>query len=187
LTTVGLISIARSPFKALRRQSARRLVTGGVLLSSTVLAACQVTAPETPTPAIPSPTSTSAASPTPDMLLQGTGPDRAEQGRSVYLATCAVCHGRDAEGYANELAAPALDASEHAWEHADPQIHLWIVDGKLGFGRQMPPYGEQLTDAEVHAVIAYLHSLWLPEQLRMQQNVSFRWPATPEPTWTPEP
>jgi mono/diheme cytochrome c family protein len=187
LPKVGLISIARSPFNALRRQSASRLVTGGVLLSATVLAACQVTAPETPTPALPSPSPTSAASPTPEMVLQGTGPDRAEQGRSVFLATCAVCHGQAAEGYANELAAPALDASEHAWEHADPLIHLWIVDGKLGFGRQMPPYGDQLTDAEVHAVIAYLHSLWLPEQLSMQQNLSFRWPSTPEPTWTPEP
>ncbi|MFV1858819.1 MAG: cytochrome c [Anaerolineales bacterium] len=184
---VGLISLACSPLKVLRRQSASRLVTGGVILAASVLTACQAAAPEPPTLPAPSPTATRAPSPTPDLLLQGTGPDRAQQGRSVYLATCAVCHGADAEGYANELAAPALNASEHAWEHADPQIHLWIVEGKLGFGRQMPAYGDQLTDAEVHAVIAYLHSLWLPERLRMQQDLSLRWPATPEPTWTPEP
>ncbi|GMR09866.1 MAG: hypothetical protein BMS9Abin28_0686 [Anaerolineae bacterium] len=184
---VVLISLARSPLKVLRRQSASRLVTGGVILAATVLTACQAAPPEPPTRVAPSPTSTRAPSPTPAMVLQGTGPDRAQQGRSVYLTTCAVCHGNEAEGYANELAAPALNASEHAWEHADPQIHLWIVEGKLGFGRQMPAYGEHLTDAEVHAVVAYLHGLWLPEQLRMQQDLSRRWPATPEPTWTPEP
>ncbi len=158
-----------------------------MLLAVTLLTACQAAAREPPTPAPPSPTATSAASPTPDMLLQGTGPDRAQAGRSVFLATCAVCHGTDAEGYANDLAAPALDSSEHAWEHADPLIHDWIVSGKLGFGRQMPAYGEQLTDSEVHSVIAYLHSLWTPELLKMQQNLTFRWPTTPEPTWTPQP
>lgn len=160
---------------------------GYLLLTAVFLAACRAASSEVATPAAPSPTATLAPSPTPAMVLEGTGPDHAQEGRSVFLATCAVCHGTEAEGYANELAAPALNASEHAWEHADPLIHDWIVSGKLGFGRQMPAYGGQLTDAEVHALIAFLHSLWTPELLLMQQDLSRRWPTTPEPTWTPQP
>ena len=142
--------------------------------------ATSVTPPNTAN-VIPSP----AASPTQGAILQGVGAAQVETGRQLFLDTCAVCHGESAEGYANELAAPALNSREHASEHADQQIHDWIVNGKLGLGRQMPPYGEQLNDAEVHAVIAYLHILWTPEQLAIQQDLSRRWPATPELTWTP--
>lgn len=107
--------------------------------------------------------------------------DQIVQGREVYVRVCAQCHGENAEGYANELQSPALNQSEHAYEHPDQQIHDWIVNGKLGLGRQMPPFGEQLTDNEVHAVIAYLHTLWTPSQLEIQQDITSRWPATPEP------
>ena len=113
--------------------------------------------------------------------------DPVMMGRQAYLRVCAVCHGQNAEGYANALGAPALDETEHAYEHPDPVIHDWIVNGKLGLGRQMPAMGSQLTDAEVHAIIAYLHSLWTEEQLEIQQSITARYPATPEPTWTAEP
>jgi len=161
-----------------------------LILAAFILAACSpdsgktLTVEETESsPQAP----TSAPSSTPVMLLQGTGPDQAKVGRAVFLQTCAVCHGTQAEGYANDLAAPALDASEHTPEHPDPQIHDWIVNGKLGFDRQMPAYGDQLTDVEVHALIAFLHTLWTLDQLQVQQDLGFRWPATPEPTWTPLP
>jgi len=125
---------------------------------------------------------------TPSPVPTGTStPDPALQGRQVFTRICAQCHGDSAEGYANDLDAPALDSTEHAFHHPDQQIHDWIVNGKLGLGRQMPPQGGQLTDGEVHAVIEYLHTLWTAEQLEAQQNVSERYPATPEPTWTPQP
>lgn len=108
-------------------------------------------------------------------------PDPVALGREVFLRVCAQCHGQNAEGYANELAAPALDSTEHAWHHPDQQIHDWIINGKLGVGRQMPAQGSQVTDDEVHAVIDYLHTLWTPEQLTDQQNITSRWPTTPEP------
>jgi mono/diheme cytochrome c family protein len=111
--------------------------------------------------------------------------DPVVRGRQVFVRICAQCHGENAEGYANELNAPALDSTEHAFHHPDQQIHDWIVNGKLGVGRQMPPLGDQLSDGEVHFVIAYLHTLWTAEQLESQQGVSTRFPATPEPTWTP--
>jgi len=155
-----------------------------------ITTACQAisSVPSPPTElTVPTHTPTPAPTSTPEMVLQATGPDQAEEGRAAYLPTCAVCHGMQAEGYANDLAAPALDASEHAPEHPDPQIHDWIVNGKLGLDRQMPAYGDQLTDEEVHAIIAYLHTLWTTDQLEMQQDLGRRWPATAEPTWTPHP
>jgi mono/diheme cytochrome c family protein len=111
--------------------------------------------------------------------------DTIGQGREVYMRICAQCHGENGEGYANELQSPALNQSEHAYHHPDQQIHDWIVNGKLGLGRQMPPFGEQLTDNEVHAVIAYLHTLWTPEQLEIQQDITSHWLATPEPSREP--
>ena len=127
---------------------------------------------------------------TPTLTPQATAtstPDPVTQGRQVFARICAQCHGGNAEGYANELNAPALDSTEHAFHHPDQQIHDWIVNGKLGVGRQMPPQGDQLTDREVHAVIDFLHTLWTEDQLLSQQDVSSRYPATPEPTWTPQP
>jgi mono/diheme cytochrome c family protein len=144
------------------------------------LAAC---ASDTPTKteietAVSTPIPAPTATPTPDPAVLGS---------EAFTSTCAACHGSNAEGYANELNAPALTAAEHASEHPDQLIHDWIVNGKLGLGRQMPPQGENLTDEEVHAVIAYLQTLWTEEQLVVQQDITSRWPATPEPTWTPSP
>ena len=81
-------------------------------------------------------------------------PDSAVAGREVYLRVCASCHGQDAEGYANALQAPTLDATEHTYEHPDQQIYDWIVNGKSGRRFGMPALGEQLSDDDVHAVIA---------------------------------
>ncbi len=152
-----------------------------VLMITTIfLAACGASAPaatitavSTSTP-IPAPTTT----PTPDPVMLGI---------EAFARVCAACHGPNAEGYANELNAPALNTTEHASEHPDQLIHDWVVNGKLGLGRQMPPQGEDLTDEEVHAIIAYLQTLWTEDQLAIQQDITSRWPATPEPTWTPAP
>ncbi len=143
-------------------------------LFTLVLAACAGSGPTAAEPPTPRPTEM----PTPDPVILG---------REAFIRICAACHGPNAEGYANELNAPALDATEHASEHPDQQIHDWIVNGKLGLGREMPAQGENLTDEEVHAVIAYLQTLWTEEQLAVQQDITSRWPATPEPTWTPGP
>lgn len=127
---------------------------GFLILSSGLLVACGAVQ------ATPTPTAT---------------PDPVMQGREVFLRVCAECHGQNGEGYANELSAPALDVSEHAWHHPDQQIYDWIVNGKLGLGREMPALGDQLTEEEIEAVIAYLHTLWTPEQLEAQQDITNRY------------
>ena len=143
-----------------------------------VLVACAANTPTLTPTAVPTPIPPPTEIPTPDPAVLG---------QEVFSRVCAECHGANAEGSTSELNAPALDASEHASEHPDQQIHDWVVNGKLGLGREMPAQGDKLTDEEVHAVIAYLHTLWLEDQLTVQQDITSRWPATPEPTWTPGP
>ena len=40
----------------------------------------------------------------------------------------------------------------------------------------MPPLGDQLSDEEVQSLIKYLHTLWEPNQLATQQDLTARWP-----------
>ena len=39
----------------------------------------------------------------------------------------------------------------------------------------MPALGDQLSDEEIEAVIAYLHTLWTAEQLETQQDITSRY------------
>ncbi len=130
-----------------------------LIVGSWLLAGCSL-ASETSLP-----TATTVPTPTLDPVAPG---------REVFQRVCAQCHGQKAEGYANEQAAPALDHSEHAWHHPDQQIQDWIKNGKYGFV-QMPALGDQLSDEEIEAVIAYLHTLWTPEQLETQQDITSRY------------
>lgn len=128
-----------------------------LILSTWILAACGFSSVQV---------STATPAPTPTV-------DQATQGKDVFQRVCAQCHGPNAEGHIVEPA-PALDHSEHAWHHPDQQIFDWIKNGKMGFG-QMPALGDQLSDEEMEAVIAYLHTLWTPEQLETQQDITSRY------------
>lgn len=102
------------------------------------------------------------------------------------MQVCAECHGERGQGYADHPNAPSLDGSGHAWHHPDQQIYGWIVNGKLGVaGEGMPALGDRLTDDEVQAVIAYLHTLWTEEQLETQQDLTTRHPTSPTPSPMP--
>ncbi|MBZ0299878.1 MAG: cytochrome c, partial [Anaerolineae bacterium] len=87
--------------------------------------------------------------------------DATTQGRQVFERICAQCHGANGEGDANALRAPSLNASGEAWRHSQRRIRRIIENG----GRVMPPLRDQLSEAEIEAVIAYLRTLWTSEQL----------------------
>lgn len=94
-------------------------------------------------------------------------------GQQVYQETCARCHGSGGEG----LIGPALDRTGHAWHHPDQQIRDWIQNGKLGLQISMPAYGEQLDEAEIEAVMAFIKTWWDDEQRRVQADVTSRYRA----------
>ena len=86
-------------------------------------------------------------------------------GERLFQANCASCHGVYGEGHADEnLIAPAVNGSEHAWHHGDEQI-LGLIQGG---GRFMPAVGAEWTQEEREAVWIYAKHWWTPEQREFQ-------------------
>lgn len=69
-------------------------------------------------------------------------------GRHLFLASCAGCHGANAEGSMG----PNLHKSAH---RLDAMLAAVIRNGKGA----MPPFKAKLGDADIKAIISYIHSL----------------------------
>jgi len=114
----------------------------------------------------------------------GSGTVDIVQGGQIYVEYCAACHGANLEGQENwrspgadgRLPAPPHDETGHTWHHSD---NLLFDYTKLGgtalmeqkgveFDSGMPGFAEQLTDAEIHDVLAYIKSTW-PERIQKIQ------------------
>jgi mono/diheme cytochrome c family protein len=107
------------------------------------------------------------------------------QGRAVYAAQCASCHGATLEGQPDwrirlpngRLPAPPHDASGHTWHHPDKVLFEITRDGiaahaPKGYESDMPEFGSKLSDAEIWAVLAYIKSRWPPEIRERQARLS---------------
>jgi mono/diheme cytochrome c family protein len=103
------------------------------------------------------------------------------QGKAVYKAECASCHGANLEGQPNwrsrlpdgRLPAPPHDETGHTWHHADQLLfattkHGGAKNAPPGFVSGMPGFGEKLSDREIWAALAYIKSRW-PEPVRQRQ------------------
>ncbi len=88
-------------------------------------------------------------------------------GEVLYQGTCSVCHGAAGEGDA-AAEVPALDASMHAWHHADSLIARMMREG----GVYMPAVAPDWEDEETTAVLAYIKQWWEPRQRAYQHEVS---------------
>lgn len=147
--------------------------------------------------------SCTAQPPTPFTNPQGTpyppvptiDKEQVRLGRQVHEATCAVCHGANAEGAPNWMTpdaqgnqlAPPHDDNGHTWHHSDRVLYEMIRDGMRDPLRpdspfRMPAFGDRLSDQEIRAVTAYFKSLWSPEhrQYQWEQTVDDFLP-TPAP------
>lgn len=93
--------------------------------------------------------------------------EQVAQGRDIYQAVCAACHGPTGSGNP-DAGIPALDGSMHAWHHPDSQIAGFLREG---VGR-MPAVGAGWSDDEIHAVLAYVKQWWDPDQLTWQTEAS---------------
>lgn len=120
-------------------------------------------------------------------------PEVVSLGREVYAKYCAACHGAVGEGQpswqvpnaAGELPAPPHDSTGHTWKHSDAMLYRIVAQGwRDPFNKTdrltMPAFGEVLSPAEIRAVIAYLRTLWTPEQRRFQWEESQDEPFPPE-------
>lgn len=71
-----------------------------------------------------------------------------ELGRRVYDANCAACHGSSGRGGIG----PALGDGAVVQRYPDPADHRDVVVNGRG---RMPAWGNQLSDEEIDAVVAY--------------------------------
>lgn len=106
--------------------------------------------------------------------------DAVNQGRPLYAAHCASCHGDNLQGQADwrvpqedgTLPAPPHDDSGHTWHHGDALLFNYTKNGGQsiapeGFKSGMPAYGDQLTDSEIWAILSFIKSRWsLNAQIR---------------------
>ena len=140
------------------------------------------TAVSTDTPA-PAPTDTPAAptaapAPPEDDSVQSADPSDPQlvaQGETLYQQHCASCHGVDLEGQPNWrrrdengfFPAPPHDASGHTWHHPDQMLFDITKFGTTafvgsGYKSNMIGFEEQLSDAEIWAVLSFIKSRWSP-------------------------
>lgn len=91
-----------------------------------------------------------------------------EQGRALYAAHCAGCHGARAEGQPgwekrNESGyypAPPLDGTGHSAHHPIGQVLRTLDAGGGSMGGWMPSFVDVLSDGDKRAVFAWIQSLW---------------------------
>lgn len=102
-------------------------------------------------------------------------------GRQIYAQACSSCHGVSLQGQPNwrerladgRLPAPPLDASGHAWRLRDKDLFAVTKTGPAaypaGYSTNMPAFGQQLSDEQIAATLAYVKSVW-PVDIQAKQT-----------------
>ena len=89
-------------------------------------------------------------------------------GSTLFLKKCALCHGNEAEATADwkksdnngNYPPPPLNGTAHAWHHSKLVLTSTIKEGGAKLGGLMPGFGNQLSDSDIEALIAYFQSKW---------------------------
>ena len=104
-------------------------------------------------------------------------PEQIALGQAVYARLCAACHGANLEGQLDwktrladgSLPAPPHDGSGHTWHHPDELLTDIVANGGDPASRsKMPGFQDQLTQAEIAAVLEFLKSTWDREEREYQ-------------------
>ena len=125
-------------------------------------------------------------------MIDPANAQQVAHGQQIYQQHCAACHGSRLEGQPQwrvrqsngRLPAPPHDASGHTWHHPDTVLFgitkHGLVPGRYappGYHSDMPAFGTALSDAEIHAVIAYIKAQWPKEIRQMQRELSAKNPG----------
>lgn len=100
---------------------------------------------------------------------------RIAQGAVIYRAHCAGCHGANLQGQADwkqlnaagRLPAPPLDGTGHGWRHSNAELFHMVKFSVLDqagpdYQTDMPAFDRKLSDDDIRAVLAFIHSRWSP-------------------------
>ncbi len=112
-------------------------------------------------------------------------PSLLKNGHEIYRQYCGSCHGANAQGAPHwqerdehgELPAPPHNIEGHTWRHSDAELYMMVSKGwRDPFNKTerltMPAFGDVLSPDQIRAVIAYLKTLWTPEEIRFQLEES---------------
>lgn len=107
------------------------------------------------------------------------------RGAELYAGNCASCHGANLEGQPNWRSplpdgtrpAPPHDAHGHTFHHPDALLFtITKLGGQAvappGFRSNMPPFADQMSDADIWATLAFIKNSWPPEIRATQQKIN---------------
>ena len=108
-------------------------------------------------------------------------PELVSRGSTIYAQSCASCHGQNLEGQPNwqvrkadgTLPAPPHDETGHTWHHGDDylfEVTKWGTEAVVGgdYKSEMLGFADELDDADIWAVLAYIKSRW-PAEIQAAQ------------------
>lgn len=114
----------------------------------------------------------------------------AARGAALYVLHCASCHGVNGEGEPDwkvtrpdgSLPAPPHDSSGHTWHHPDAELLRILAEGGTVYFPEstMPGFAEILSPEQRADVLAFLKTLWGPEERAEQQRRTESWEAMQE-------
>ena len=107
------------------------------------------------------------ASSDPDVEAQTT------RGEDLYGTHCIECHGGATGGSITDVP-PPHNAQGHTWHHGDCELVDMVLDGMLPRPGQptMPAFSDELDEADVDAILAYIKTWWEDEQREQQERVT---------------
>ena len=117
-------------------------------------------------------------------MLRPDDPSIVEAGRTIYVDSCAGCHGANLEGQmvpsaagSDELVlAPPHDGSGHTWQHPDQVLFDLTKFGASGViclepvDKEMPVFEDVLMDEQIVAVLSFIKSTW-PEEIQREHDL----------------
>lgn len=103
----------------------------------------------------------------PETLAQGVAPQQgaAVDGRQLFIAKCQACHQAGGQGLPGVF--PPLAGS--VWVKGEPEVPMQILlhgmNGAIevagvSYDGAMPAFGEQMSDAELAAVLSFIRGEW---------------------------
>jgi mono/diheme cytochrome c family protein len=105
------------------------------------------------------------------VIAPASSPEAIEAGSRLYQQYCIGCHGQQGQG---GLASP-MDQTGHAWHHPDSVLSLMIMEGNSRpepdvsmLEVSTPPFEAVLSPEGIRLVIAFIKTLWTPEQRQLQ-------------------
>ena len=105
------------------------------------------------------------------------------EGETLYVANCQSCHGGSSGGSMMDYP-PRHNANGHTWHHPDCELVQIVRDGGDEMTRsmrdmmappgapQMPVWRDKLSDDQIRAVLAYIKTMWTPQERSAQAEIT---------------